>query len=238
MCTFQLSRIKDSIYSFYDILHLQGRNRKNPISRILDVQISNFVSLFLNKAFMMNIVLITISFILHRRLQKRKHVEPKAKLRYPMVKQHCKVQVSSCRNRDGMSTIKDALTEKQLKIFQTMYFDQFLHVHNIRFWSTYLSSRLLHAFTSIDWQTLAFIFLEMSNIEFRIPISIMHNRSHTIIWNIYLRWRHEGDDDGNVVKLALLYCLYLGLQRNDTWKLISQKVLQLVDHMDGFNEYP
>lgn len=42
--------------------------------------------------------------------------------------------------------------------------------------------------------------------------------------------RAWGDDDNNIVKLALLYCIHLGLPRNDNWKLISQKVLQLVDH--------
>lgn len=46
-----------------------------------------------------------------------------------------------------------------------------------------------------------------------------------------------GEDNSDGTKLMLLYYLYMGLLGSNNRKLVSQKVLQLVDHVDGFNAY-
>ncbi|XP_044460531.1 uncharacterized protein LOC123192154 [Mangifera indica] len=50
--------------------------------------------------------------------------------------------------------------------------------------------------------------------------------------------RPWGEDDTDAVKLALLFYLHMGLLGSDLRKTIPQKILQLVDHLDGFNAYP
>lgn len=46
-----------------------------------------------------------------------------------------------------------------------------------------------------------------------------------------------GEDNSDATKLMLLYYLYMGLLGSNNRKLVSQKVFQLVDHVDGFNAY-
>ena len=50
--------------------------------------------------------------------------------------------------------------------------------------------------------------------------------------------RPWGDDDIDVVKIALLYVLHIVLLGNDRRKKVSSEYLQLVDHLDEFNSYP
>lgn len=128
---------------------------------------------------------------LQRGSHKRKREEPRGELIDPMVQWHFRALVTSRVHRDPISIIKDALTTEQLKIFQTMCFNHFLYIHDMRFNRVLVHLFILKEVIRVDareqlWFKVNGIDVRLSAFEFALITNFHFNKLTNI--DHYLPW--------------------------------------------------